>query len=81
MDITFIAAQQKEFCSRRFRQNDGPPGGSGAASGVENFGDDYVGLESRKGVRFCSVEENRAEICERVVVGSGNRSGGARGGL
>src|SRR2546427_13266774 len=81
MEITFVAVQQTEFCSRRFRQNDRPAGGSGAASGVENFADDYVGFERRKCVGLCSVEENRAEICERVVVGSGNRSGGGRGGV
>jgi len=56
------------------------PGGSGAASGVENFGNDTLFQEKRVR-RVCSVEENSAEVGERVVIGSGNRSGGASAGL
>ena len=53
----------------------------GAARGIENFGDDYVGFEGGEGVGFCSFEEDGTEIGERVVIGRGNGRGGACGRL
>src|SRR5437868_15295518 len=60
---------------------DGLARSGGAARRVEDFSDDEIGLERGKWVGSGSFEENRAKIGERIVVGRGDGSGGASGGL